>query len=130
MFAGCLVWRRVGWGSRWMVTHTSTWFWSATSQVQEMFMQSRSKGRKQGGNPCQGTGAKTGRAIHTLMVKPFLFKSRPVMVKPSLATTWRRLIGNLVKPSKGVSSRGLYIHTILYILCWKRQYNNIYIYII
>lgn len=44
------------------------------SREQEMPMQCQPKGPKLAGNPCQEIGAKTGRAIPTLMDKASLLK--------------------------------------------------------
>ncbi|KVI10008.1 Barwin-like endoglucanase [Cynara cardunculus var. scolymus] len=62
-----------------------------------MFIQFQSKGQKQDGKRCQGTGGKTGKATPTLTVNRSLFKLQPVMDEPSQASTWRHLTGNLRK---------------------------------
>lgn len=46
-------------------------------------MQCQLKGQEQGGKLCPEIGAKTGKAIHTLMDKAFHLKSPPVMVELS-----------------------------------------------
>lgn len=102
---GYHVWRKVGSGSPLMAIHTSTWYWSPTSEVQEMSMQSQSKGPKRVGKQCQETGDKTGRVTLTLMVKAFRLWSPPVTVELWPAITWLHLIGSLVRPLKAVNSR-------------------------
>ena len=68
-------------------------------------MQSQSKGPEQAGNPWQGIGAKTGRVTPTSMAKASLFRSPPVMVELSQATTWHHLIGSLARPLLVVNFR-------------------------
>jgi len=68
-------------------------------------MQSPSKGPKLAGKPCQGTMGKIGRAAPISMDKASLFKSPPVTVELSQASTWHQLTGSLVRPSRGVSFR-------------------------
>jgi hypothetical protein len=65
-----------------MAILTSIWFWSPTSPVQEMSMQSQSKGPKVAGKLCQEIGDKIGKAIPTSMDKASLLKSPPVTVEP------------------------------------------------
>lgn len=72
-----------------------------------MFNQCPSRGLTQGGKPCQGTGARTGRAITTSMDKVSHSKSPPVMEGLSLATTWFQEIGNLDRHLRVVNSRFL-----------------------
>ena len=72
-----------------------------------MFNQCPSRGLTQGGKPCQGTGARTGRAITTSMDKVSHSKSPPVMEGLSLATTWFQEIGNLDRHLRVVNYRFL-----------------------
>lgn len=103
IMTGCLVLRREELDLPSTVTPTSTWSWSPMLVVREMFIQFQSKARKQGGKPCQETGAKTGKATITSTVKAYLFKSPPVMVELSQATMRCLLAGSLVRLLKEAS---------------------------
>ena len=72
-----------------------------------MWIQCPLKGPKLGGSPCQETGGKTGRATHTSMDNPSLFKSPPVMAELWQASMWHQPIGNLARPSKEANSRDI-----------------------
>jgi len=87
-----------------MGTLTLIWCWSQTLLEQEMFIQCRSRVLRQGGKLCQGTGARTGKAILTSMAKVFLSKSPQVMVGLWLATTPCQKTGNLAKHFQAVNS--------------------------
>lgn len=100
---GCRVWRKEELDLQSTAIRTSIWFWSPTSRVQEMFVRSRSKGPGLGGKLCQETGGKTGRATLILMDKACLFKSPPVTVELSQASTWRLVIGSLDRALKVVN---------------------------
>lgn len=69
----------------------------------EMCMRWLSKGQGLDGKPCLETGAKTGRAILTSMVRPFPSWSPPVMVTLSSLTTLPRLPGPSVRPIPDVN---------------------------
>lgn len=108
MWTGFHVWRKEEQGSPLMVTLTSTWCWSPTSPVQEMFMQFRSKDPEQDGNQCQEIGDKTGKVTLTLTVKAYPFKSPPVTVELWQATTWCLLVGSLARPLKEANFKAYY----------------------
>lgn len=86
-----------------MVIRTSIWFWSPTSEVQGTSIRFQSKGQKQDGKRCQGTGGKTGKATLISTVNRSLFKLQPVTEEPSQASTWHHLIGSLDRLFKGVN---------------------------
>lgn len=80
-----------------------------------MFTQCPSRGLTQGGKPCQGTGARTGRAITTSMDRVSHSKSPPVMERLSLATTWFQEIGNLDRHLRVVNSRFSFFFLLIYV---------------
>lgn len=86
-----------------------------------MFKVCPSRGLGQGGNQCQGTGDRIGRAIPTSMAKPSPSKSQPAMELHSSTIMSFLLVGNLDRPLKVVNSRlipesnGLCIFTPLFI---------------
>ncbi|KAL9674781.1 hypothetical protein QQ045_002980 [Rhodiola kirilowii] len=65
-----------------------------------MFTRCRSRDRRQGGKPCPGTGARTGRATPISTDRASRLKSPPVTEESSQTTTWRLPVGSSVKPSK------------------------------
>lgn len=73
-----------------------------------MFTLCQSKDQELGGNPCQGIGAKTGKAIPTSMAKAYPSKSQPAMAELSLATILCQQIGNLDRPSREHNFRNLF----------------------
>ena len=70
-----------------------------------MFTLCPSRGLGLGGKPCQGTGARTGRATPTSMARASPSRSPPVMAGLSLATMLHLLIGNLDRHMRGHSFR-------------------------
>lgn len=90
--------RKEGSDSPSMATHTSIWSWSQTLEVLETFILCQSRDQGRDGKPCQGTGARTGRAIHTSMARACPSRSQPVMAEPSLATMLCQQTGNLDRP--------------------------------
>lgn len=81
-----------------------------------MFNQCPSRDLTQGGKQCQGTGARTGRAITTSMDRVSHSKSPPVMERLSLATTWFQEVGNLDRHLRVVNSRfSLFFFLLIYV---------------
>lgn len=70
-----------------------------------MSMRSRSRAQEPDGSPCLGIGAKIGKAIRFSTVKASRSRSPLVTEGPSLATTWRLLIGSSGRLTKAANSK-------------------------